>query len=169
MVATVQIKVYTGTSAGTESSGDAGNLNLLSADSFDSTGLLYQSNRISVPSSGTNYSYEKWVRLKFSGSFTAITNCKVYKSAGTLSDSNLVLKGGVTTSGATPVNTVSSVATTASSSWDSLAEALDIQNGTMTADPSYTKYFVMQLSVPSTVTTPGDIGTQTITFQWDES
>ena len=174
MAATVELKIYTGTNAGTENpaTGDATNWNLMATDNYDSTGTDYQSaaNRISVPSSGTNYSYERWMRLKFSGTFNEISNIKFYHSAGTLSDANLDLLAGATTTAATPTNSASTVATTTLTGWDSAAEAIDITpSGNITTSPGYSNYAVVQLKVPSTVTTPGDIGSQTITFQYDES
>jgi len=172
MTATCEVKVYTGTDAGTENptSGDADNMNLMSADSYDSDGTQYQSYPISVPDSGTNYSYERWVRLKFSNTFNKIENIKAWKSSGTLSDSNLDIKAGTTTTGATPTNSQSTIATTSLTSWDSESEALDLTpSGGITSSPGYSKYLVMQLVVPSTVTTPGDVGTIVVTFRYDES
>ena len=169
MAATVELKIYTG-SGGTEnpSSGDASNWNLMSIDSYDSTGTDYQNNPITVPASGTNYSYERWMRLRFSGSFNLIDNIKAWKSAGTLSDANLTLNAGVTDTYAQPVNSASTIATSAIP--ESEATALDLTpSGGVTSSPGYSKYLVVQLVVPSSVTTPGDIGNQTITFQYDES
>jgi hypothetical protein len=170
MAATCNLKVCTGTDAGTESAGDASNWNLMSTDAYDSTGSDYQTNKISVPSSGTNYSYERWLRLEFTGTFNLIDNVKAWHSAGTLSDGNLDLLAGETDTGVTPVNTGSTIATTTLTSWDSEGEAIDI---TPTADidtsGDETDYLVLQLEVPDTVTTPGDIGSQTITFSYDES
>ena len=170
MAATCNLKVCTGSSAGTESADDASNWNLMSTDAYDSSGTDYQTNKISVPSAGTNYSYERWMRLEFTGTFNLIENIKAWRSAGTLSDAALGLYAGETDTGATPVNTVSSVATTALSGWDSEGEAIDI-TPTAGIDESgeKTDYLVVQLRVPSTVTTPGDIGSQTITFSYDES
>lgn len=168
MAATHEWKVQYGTSPGTEypSSGSAGNCNYMSIDDADETGTEYQSNPVSVPSSGTNYSYERWMRAKFSGTFNQIDNMKIWHDAGTLSDANLNLKAGVGTTYATPVNTASSVATTTLTGWDTEGEALNITNVLTAA--GYSKYLVQQLVVPSTVTTPGDIGSQTIKMRYDE-
>lgn len=172
MAATVEFKIYTGTDAGTENplSGDGTNWNLMSVDQYDSTGTGYQTNRLAVPSTGTNYSFERWFRFKFTGIFNLIENCKFWHSAGTLSDVALDLLAGENgTTGVTPVNTISTIATTTLTGWDSEGEAVDIQNGTMDTADVYTKYGVIQLKIPDTVVTPGDIGTQTMTFQYDES
>ena len=172
MAATVELKIYTGDAPGTEnpSDGDASNWNLMNIDDYDDTGTDYQDHPIPVPESGTNYSYERWMRLKFSGTFNKIENIKAWHSAGTLSDPNLDLLAGVTDTYSTPTNSASSIATTTLADWDSEDEALDLTpSGGITSSPGYSKYLVVQLKVPSTVTTPGDIGTQTITFQYDES
>ena len=170
MVATVQMKICTGSSAGTESpAGDATNWNLMSIDSYDSTGTAYQTNRITVPPTGTSYSYERWIRLQFSGTFNLIDNILVYKSSGTLSDAALDITAGTTATGTTPTNSASSIATGTVTSWDTLGEAINITPAGNISTPGGSKYLVTQLKVPSTVTTPGDIGTHTITFSYDES
>lgn len=169
MAATPELKIYTGTDAGTESpAGDATNWNLMSIDDYDDTGSTYSSNPITVPDSGTNYSYERWMRVKFNGTFNLIDNIKVWKSSGTLSDGNLSLFAGSTATGVTPTNADSSVATTAMPTTEGGAINITPTNS-IDADGEYTDYLVVQLDVPSTVTTPGDIGTQTLTFQYDES
>lgn len=170
MAATHEWKIQCGTSPGTEypTTGSAGNCNYMSTDAYDSTGTDYQSNPIPVPESGTSYSYERWVRAKFSGTFNKIDNMKIWHDAGSLSDTHLDLCAGVGATYATPVNTDSSVATTTLTGWDSEAEALDITPTDGLTSPGYSKYLVQQLDVPSTVTTPGDIGSQTIKMKYDE-
>ena len=172
MAATCEVKLYTSTDAGTENpaTGDANNMNLLNDDSYDTDGTTYKSKPITVPTTGTNYSYERWVRLKFTGTFNNIENTKVYKSSGSLSDANLDIKGGETATGVTPVNTASSVATAALTTWDAEGEAVDITPAAgISNDGDKTDYWVMQLVVPDTVTTPGDIGSIELTFSYDES
>jgi len=168
MAATATIMVCTGTNAATETA--ATNLNLMSIDAYDSTGTDYQSNKIRVPESGTNYSYERWFRVKFTGTFNEIENVKVWHSAGTLGDANLDLKAGKTDTGATPTDSQSTIATTPLTGWDSEGEAIDITPAAgITSDGDETDYCVLQLEVPDTVTLRGDIGSQTITIQYDES
>ena len=167
MAATATCKVRYGASPGTETT--ATNWNLMSTDAYDATGTDYQTNRISIPTSGTNYSYERWFAIAFGGTFNLIENIKFYKSAGTLSDAALDLTAGTTDTYATPVNTDSTVATTTLDSWDSLGEAIDITPGSGITSAGNTDFGVVQLEVPDTVTTPGDIGTITITVQYEES
>jgi hypothetical protein len=169
MVATFEWKVYTGSGAGTEnpSSGSATHLNFHNDDTYG-TSTDYQTKQIVVPSSGTAYSYERWIRGRWSGTFNLIDNILFWKSAGTLSDVNLAIYAGETATGATPVVTVSSIATAAVPTTE--GTAIDITpSGGISSSPGYSDYCVMQLRVPSTVTTPGDIGVQTFTMQYDES
>jgi len=169
MTATCNLKVCTGVDAGTESSDDASNWNLISTDAYDSTGTSYQTNKISVPVTGTTYSYERWLRLEFTGAFTLINNIKAWHSSGNLSDSNIDLNAGETDTGVTPVDTVSSIATTTLTGWNSEVEAIDITPiSDIDTSGDETDYLVVQLEVPSTVLTPGDIGSQSITFSYDE-
>lgn len=169
MVATFEWKVYTGTSAGTENpaTGSADHLNFHNDDTYG-TSTDYQTKQIVVPSSGTTYSYERWLRGKWSGTFNEISNIKFWKSSGTLSDANLSINAGTTTTGATPTSSASSIATSSVPTTE--GTALDLTpSGNITSSPGYSIYAVMQLEVPSTVTTPGDIGVQTFTMQYDES
>jgi hypothetical protein len=172
MNVTCNLRIATGTDAGTltASGSDADNLNLLNDDSVDTDGNAYKSKPIAVLSSGTAYSYERWAKLEFKGTFNAITAVKFYKSAGTLSDSGLDVMAGTTATGATPVNTASSVATTTLTSWDAVGEAIDITpSGGITSDGDMTDFMVFQLSAADTTTTPGDIGTLTVTFTYNVS
>jgi len=171
MAATALFKIWTGTDAGTMSpatTGDGDNWNLMNSDEYDSTGTGYQSSPITVPAEGTAYSYERWVSVRFDGTFNAIENVKAWKSAGDYSDVNLSIKAGETDTGATPVNTASSIADTTIPT--SEGSAIDITpSGGIEDSEDFTDYLVMQLNVPSTVTTPGDIGSQTLTISYDES
>lgn len=169
MAAGHELKVYTSTNAGTEEPvGDATNWNLMSTDDYDSTGTGYQAAPITILASGTAYSYERWLKVEFTGTFNAITNVLAWKSAGTLSDAGLTLYVGETDTGVTPVNTNSSVATTAMPTTEGTAIDITPAAG-ISSDGDKTDFLVVQLDAADTVTTPGDIGTQTLTFQYDES
>lgn len=169
MAATVEIKTYTGASAATESpAGDSTNWNLQTVDAYDSTGTDYQTNKISVPTSGSAFSYERWLRAKFTGTFNTITNLIYWKSAGTLSDAALVITAGESATGVTPVVTDSTIATAAIPTVE--GSAIDITPaGGISTSGDFSDYAIIQLEAPSTVVTPGDIGTQTLTFQYDEA
>ena len=167
MVATITWKQCTSTDAGTETTTTNKYSHLTSSDTADD-GTGYESNTITSPLTGTNYSYERWMRFVFTSTFNLIDNIKVYKSSGTLSDGNLVLNAGETDTGVTPINTVSSIATSAIPTV--VGSAVDITPvNAIDASGEKTDYFVIQLVVPSTVTTPGNISSQGLTVQYDES
>ena len=171
MTATALFKIYTGTDAGTmspETTGDGTNWNLMSTDAYDSTGTDYQDNPITVLESGTAYSYERWMKVRFDGTFNAIENVIAWKSAGTYSDAGISINAGETDTGATPVDTSSSIATAAIPTTEETA--IDITpSGGIEDDGDFTDFLVAQLVVADTTTTPGDIGEQTLTVQYDES
>lgn len=164
MVATATMYVYTGTDAGTENSSTY--LNLMSTDAQDTDDNDYQSARITIPSSGTTYSYERWFRVKFTDTFNLIENCEYWLSGGSASGTGWTINAGVSESGVTPVNTESSIATSSIPTTE--GTALDIQNGTMDSSGVYTDYGVLQLEVTDSAS-PGDITTGTLTVQYDES
>jgi len=165
MPATATWKVCTGANASTETASDYPSL--MSTDAVD-TGTTYQSNKISIPATGSNYSYERWLRFVFTGTFNLIDTIKFWKSAGTLSDANLTIKAGETDTGVTPVNTESTIATTAIPTTE--GTAIDITpSNPIDSSGEKTDYLVMQLVVSSTVVTIGDIGSQTVTISYEES
>ena len=165
MTATATMYVYTSTDAGTEAASTY--LSLMSTDAEDSGGSDYQSNKITIPTSGNDYSYERWFRIKFTSTFNAIENCKYYLSVGTATGTGWAITAGE--NGTTPVTAVDTNSSIATSNIPTVVgSAIDIQNGTMTSADDYTKYGVLQLDVADTAG-PGDITTGTGTVQYDES
>jgi hypothetical protein len=169
MAATCQLKCCIGASAATETpDGDASNWNMMTSDAYSGTDTLYQTYPITVDTDATAYSYERWLRLKFTGTFNKIENVTAYKSAGSLSDAELAINAGETDTGATPTDAGSTVATQALPT--ASGSAIDITPAAgISSSGDKTDYLVAQLVVPTTVTTPGDIGSQTMTFTYDES
>ena len=112
-------------------------------------------------------SFEKYLRGKFSDSFTEISNMKFWKSAGAYKTGE-VIKAAANVAFATPTSSTSGVATVDFPITE--GAALDIQSaaGTVTiVAAGYTKYICSQLQ--STVATPsGAVNTKTFTFQYDE-
>jgi len=170
MAATFEWRTFTSTNAATElpATGSAANVNMYNQDSYDSSGTTYQSYPVTVPVSGTAYSFERWIKGRWSSTFNLIENIKFWKSAGSYSDAALSIKSGVTDTGVTPVSTASSVATATVPVTEGTADDIS-PTGDITSSPGYSDFEVLQLNVPSTVVTPGDIGTQTFTIQYDES
>ena len=135
----------------------------------------YKAHPIIIPTSGTAYSFEKWLAAywTFAGS-NEVGNVKFWKSSGTLSHGDLIIKYGIVNKTSPgyddPVNTVSTNAVTniPTAEPGSPNVTLDGGNASITAS-AYSDYIVLQLHVPSTVNVPGDIGTQELTMQYDES
>lgn len=173
MASTINWKVYTGSplaeAPGAGSS--AVNVNLLLADVYDSGGTAYAANPVTVPAAGSNYSFERVTRLFWTGTYNEITNQKFWKSSGALSDAALKITAAATGTWA-PAAQISGVSTFATAAIPTTSgTALDITPAAGSSYPAagYSKYVVTQLVVPSTVTTPGDIGSQLVTGQWDET
>ena len=166
MTATVTFYDYTSTGGNTETQLASGPFtSLMTSDSHDS-GTTYQSNPITVPGSSNAYSYERIIAAKWTSTYNTISAVLFWKSAGSLSDAALIINAGTSASRATPVITASSVATSAIPTSSGTALSVTVTGST----PNTVSYYIyMQLVVPSTVTTPGDIGTQTCTLQYDES
>lgn len=173
MASTINWKVHTGSPL-TEAPGagsSAVNVNLLLLDIYDSTGGSYAANPVSVPSTGSAYSFERVQRAFWTGTFNEITNVLYWKSSGTLSDAALKIQAGVTGTWA-PAGQISGLSTLATAAIPTTSgTALNATPAAGSAYPTagYSKYIVTQLVVPSTVTTPGDIGSQLVRFQWDET
>jgi len=173
MASTINWKVYTGSPL-TEAPGagnSAVNVNLLALDIYDSTAGSYAANPISVPAAGSNYSFERVIRAFWTGTFNEVTNVLLWKSSGTLSDAALKIAANVTGTWAPAAQTsgASTFATAAIPTTSGTALNATPAAGSAYPAAGYSKYGVMQLVVPSTVTTPGDIGSQLIRFQWDET
>ena len=164
MTATATMYVYTGATAATEAASTY--LSLMSTDAADSGGTDYQSNKITIPTSGNEYSYERWFRVKFTDTFNEIENCKFYLSAGAATGTGWAITANYSDSAVTPIDTNSTIAT--SNIPTDVGSAVAIQNGTMTSADDYTKYAVLQLDVDDAAG-PGDITTGTVTVQYDES
>ena len=164
MPATLTWKACTGTDAATEAT--TTNWNLLNRDAVDS-GSDYTESRIAIPATGSNYSYERILRLIFTGAFNLIDNVKLWKE-GTLSDGNLIINAGETDTGTTPVNTASAVASSAIPTTE--GTAIDITpSNPIDSSGEKSDYLYIQLEVPSTVTTLGAINAQVLYVSWTES
>jgi hypothetical protein len=115
-----------------------------------------------------NNAYEKYLRLKFGGSFSEISNVKFWKSAGTLKTGEDV-KAAANQTYTQPVSTTSVKATVTIPT--DVGSALSVQS--TEGDPSiftlagYSKYLVLQLQTTG-LTPAGAVNTKTLTIQYDE-
>jgi len=133
----------------------------LNFGSIDSPNLVTTTYPITA---GLN-SFSKYIRVKFSGSFTTISNMLFWMSIGTLVTDETI-KAGANVAFATPSQTAtgdSGVPTTEGS-----ALAIQASNGSSTiVAPGYTKYIRLQTQT-STSTPSGAVNQKTFTFQYDE-
>lgn len=169
MAASFDWKVVYDTAPGTTQT--APNCNYMSIDSYDQDGTEYADNPITVSTAATTYSYERWLRGYFSGSFNSITSMVIWHNGGTMSDGGIDLLAGTTADYASAVNSASPHATFTLEDWNEEGEALSIQPTSPTStltEAGYSDYLVQQLSLTTAVTTPGDIPTQTITMSYYE-
>lgn len=115
---------------------------------------------------GTN-AYEKYIRAKFSSTFTEISNMKFWKSAGEYKTGEDI-HAAENVAYAQPVKTTSSVATVTIPITEGTALHIHSAAGTDTITaPGYTKYICLQLQ--TTGSTPaGAVNQKTFTFQYDE-
>lgn len=149
------------------------NLNFGSTSSYDIVPASYP---ITIISGSTAYSYEKWIRLKCSGTYTKVDNLQFWKSSGTYSTGctyygNQSTSVALPTSYTTAVNTVSSVAITALPTADPADNNISI-DGSFTGsfdsnETAYSDYLVLQMRVADTAS-PGNVTQITYTFQYDE-
>lgn len=162
MPATIQLLACTGANAATENV--VTGIQLRSNDSH----LVDKNNPIVVPTSGTSRSYEKWLRFKCTvAPSTQCTNFK-YWGPNTTPGTGLTLFAGTTATGASPVNSDSSIATTQQDTnyYDS-SHVLAI-SGTLTAPNDKTNFAVLQLDVASTAAA-GDMTQQTHNYSYEEN
>lgn len=152
--------------SGSPTTADAACINLLSTNTASGANVSTNTEAapIVVVSGGTAYSYERWIRGHWTGTFSSISNVKFYKYSGS-PGTGCTLYGGDRTSQTytTPVNTQSSIATTTGTSWDAENEAFELSYSS-----NYCDYVVLQLRVADTAS-PGNGGTMTYRWTWDET
>ena len=165
MASTFAMNETYGTS-GSPTSVDTSYLNLLAANvaSGSDASMAPAANPIALPASGTNYSFERYFRAHFTGTFTSISTITFYKSAGSLGTGIGITCG--TTGNATyttPVNTASSY----SSAVPTTSGGAVSFGPTSLSAAGYSYYGVMQMTVASTASS-GVVATQTYRFAWQE-
>ena len=162
MTATVQIIEKNGT-AGTATQKDSGTVRFKNADNA----TVDSNNPMVVPTSGSDYSYEKWLRLKVTvAPDTNISNLAMY------SDGSIGFGTGVTpyakavATYATPAEATATAGYTALASYTS-GSALDLGTAAVTGTGEKGSHAVLMLKVDSTAS-PGTLSAETLTFSYDE-
>jgi hypothetical protein len=161
LAASVSLRVYTGSGAGTQSAAQTG-ISFLSIDSAANDATTRQNNPVDV---GT-VSFEKWMALVVDvAPANAVANFQWWTDGS--GPSNVALKYGTTGTGVTPKNTTSTVATndafTATSGSPATWHA-----GSLTTVGQRTDFLVMQLQ-PASNAAAGNIPTETISYKYQET
>jgi len=136
------------------------NLNMGDNDSYEIVVATH-------PVLASENTYEKYIRAKFSGTFTEISNMKFWKSSGAYLTGELI-KAAANVVYTQPVKTNSTVATVDIPIIEGSALSIQSAAGTATiVATGYTKYICLQLQ--TTVSTPsGDLNQKVFLFQYDE-
>lgn len=162
MAASLSLRVYTGASAGTESAVVTG-IDLISADNATNSLANRQANPVTV---GTN-SYEKWLKLKVdTAPANSVSNFKVWGDGAVQTSTTLMFTAAYST-GTTPTNATSSVASTTFNGFTSGNKAT-WDSGSYSATNATTKYLVFQLQVASDAS-PGNWTQETVNYSYDET
>jgi len=162
MAATLTFRVYTGSSAGTESSSVTG-IDYISADNATNSLANRQANPIPVNSQ----SYEKWMKMKVdTAPANSVSNFQVWGD-GTVMTSTTLMWTGAYTTGVTPTNAVSTIANTTFTNFTA-GNKMTWDSGSYTATNATTKYMVSQLQVAATAG-PGNWTQETISVSWTET
>jgi len=161
MAATVNIHVYYGVDAGTES-GIVTGIDLLSADNATNSAA----NRAANPITAGAKSYEKWIRAKVqTAPDNAVENFELWGDGAVQQSTDLYV--GVTPTGVTPTSGDSAVATNDWATYTSGAK-FAWHATAMTGVASLTDAAVFQLDVDADAAA-GNWGQETINYSYDES
>ncbi len=162
MAASLSLRVYTGSGAGTQSSAVTG-VDFISADNATNSLANRQSNPITV---GTA-SYEKWLKLYVdTAPANGVANFKIWGDGAVQTSTTLYFTGQYVT-GVTPTATTSTVANAAFTTYTSGNKAT-WDTVSYSATGATTKYVVFQLAVDSTCG-PGNWTQETINYSYDET
>lgn len=162
MAATVQIVEKNG-AGGTQTDKTSGTVRFKNAD--NSTVDL--NNPMVKPTSGSDWSFEKWLRLNVTGgTYSQITNIKAYTDGSSGLGTGINLWGKAVASYATPAEGTSSTGYANMFTYTSGA-ALSLGAGPYTSTGEKGDHLVMLLEVTSSAS-GGLTPSETLTIAWDE-
>jgi hypothetical protein len=164
MVATVTIGEKNG-AGGTYTNKTSDVIRMKNADNA----TVDSSNPMVIPGSGSDWSFEKWLRLKIgaTGPAVQITNAKFYTDGANGMGTGVSLWAKAVSSFATPAEGTASTGYTDAFSYTS-GSALSLGAGPFTAiNTEFGDHVVLLLQVASTAT-QGSTPTETVTFTYDE-
>lgn len=162
MAATVQIIEKNG-AGGTATDKTSGSVRFKNAD--NSTVDLV--NPMVKPASGTDYSFEKWLRFNVSaGTYSQITNVKAYTDGANGLGTGVLLWAKAVAAFATPAEATATTGYTNAFTYTSGA-ALTLGAGPFTSTGEKGDHMVMILTIDNTCA-GGVTAGETLTFAWDE-
>lgn len=123
-------------------------------------------NPLVKPASGSDWSFEKWLRLSFAGTYTQATNLKMYTDGSSGLGTGVNLWAKAVASYATPAQASSSTGYVNAFTYTSGA-ALSLGAGPFTGTGEKGDHAVLVAEVQSTAS-GGLTASETLTFAWDE-
>jgi len=123
--------------------------------------------RMVIPATGQDYSYEKWLQLNVTGTFTDLTNLKFYTDGANGFGTGVKLWAKTEATFTTPAEATATAGYTDAFTYTS-GSALSLGSGPYTATGDIGNYLVMMLEVESTAS-PGTLSAETLTFSYDET
>jgi len=162
MAASVQIVEKTG-AGGTQTNKTSSTIRFKNADNA----TVDTSNPMVVPASGTDYSFEKWLRFYVaSGSYTEITSIRAYMDGANGFGTGIGLYAKAVTSFATPAEATSTSGYTSAFDYTS-GSPLALGAGPYTSTGEKGDHLVMMMTVADTAS-QGMLSGETLTIAWDE-
>ena len=162
MAATVQIGEKNGAGA-TFTDKTSGTIRFKNAD--DATVDL--NNPLVKPTSGNDYSFEKWLRMNVTGgTYSQITNVKAYSDGSNGMGTGVEVYAKAVTSYATPAEATATTGYTNFFSYTS-GSALSLGAGPFTSTGEKGDHLVMMARIDNTVS-GGLTPSETLTLAWDE-
>lgn len=162
MAATVQIVEKNG-AGGTQTDKTSGTIRFKNADNS----TVDTNDPLVKPTSGTDYSFEKWIRFNVSGgSYTQITNIEAYSDGSSGLGTGVGLFAKTVASYATPAEATATTGYTDFFTYTS-GSALSLGAGPFTSTGEKADHLVMIMTVDNTAS-GGVTSSETLTIAWDE-
>lgn len=162
MAATVQI-VEKNSAGGTQTDKTSGSIRFKNADNA-TVDLV---NPMVKPTSGTDYSFEKWLRMNVTGgTYSQITNLKAYMDGASGLGTGVALWAKAVASFATPAEATATTGYSNAFGYTSGA-ALSLGAGPFTSTGEKGDHLVMMLAIDNTCS-GGVTPSETLTLAWDE-
>lgn len=162
MAATVQIVEKNG-AGGTQTDKTSGTIRFKNADNS----TVDTNDPLVKPTSGTDYSFEKWIRFNVSGgTYTQITNIEAYSDGSSGLGTGVGLFAKTVASYATPAEATATTGYTDFFTYTS-GSALSLGAGPFTSTGEKADHLVMIMTVDNTAS-GGVTSSETLTIAWDE-